>query len=193
MPLTLAAPAMPHLKRRKLPVLRATSRPHEPPSVIVEPFSPLKASCRPTSRPMTYPAPNPTTDTKTTTPAETTQVRNVGEIIASSSIACILFFFNTRAFSPVGFVALAFRLPFSAASWLDIDGLLRARVDGLIGLEVFAAGIVGAINSDSGTNRSSRGSLLVMAVGAWFRLGRPRAAAAPMDRSVVREARRAAS
>lgn len=188
-----AAPAMPHLKRRRLPVLRATSRPQEPPSIIVERFSPLKASCRLTSRPMTYPAPNPTTDTKTTTPADTTHVSNVGEINASSSTACIRFFFNARAFSPLGIVALAFLLPFSAASWLDIDGLLRARVDGLIGRELFAAGIVGAINSDSGTNRRPIGSLLVIVGGGWFRFGRPLAAVAPIDRRVVREARSAAS
>jgi hypothetical protein len=89
----------------------------------------------------------------------------VGEIIASSSTACILFFFNARAFSPVGFAALAFRLPFSTASWLDTEGLLRARMEGLIGLEALAAGIVGAINSDSGTNRRPIGSLLVTVVG----------------------------
>lgn len=188
-----AAPAIPHLNRRRLPVLRATSRPQEPPSITVEPFSPVKASCRPTSRPMTYPAPNPTTDTRTTTPADTTHVSKVGEIIASSSTACILFFFNARVFSPVGLVALAFRFPFLTASWLDIDGLLRARVDGLMGLEAFAAGIVGAINSDSGTNRRPMGSWLVAVPGGWFRLGRPRAAAAPMDKSVVSEARSAAS
>ena len=59
----------------------------------------------------------------------------------------------------------AFRFPFSTASWLDIEGLLRARVDGLIGLFVCAVGIVGAINSDSGTNRRPIGSLFIAVVG----------------------------
>ena len=59
----------------------------------------------------------------------------------------------------------AFRFPFSTASWLDIEGLLRARVDGLIGLFVFSAGIVGAINSDSDTNRRPMGSLFIAVVG----------------------------
>jgi hypothetical protein len=89
-------------------------------------------------------------------------------------------------------VVAAFRFPFSAASWLDTEGLLRARVEGLIGLLVFAAGLAGAINSDSGTNRKPIGSLLMVFEG-WFRFGSPRAAAAPMERRVVREARRAAS
>jgi hypothetical protein len=63
---------------------------------------------------------------------------------------------------------------------------------GVRGLEEFGAFVV-PINSDSGTKRRFMGSLLVM---GWFplsRFGRPRAAAAPMERSVVREARRAAS
>jgi hypothetical protein len=74
------------------------------------------------------------------------------------------------------------------ASSEEIDGLERARVLGVKGREEFAAG---GMISDSGTRRRETGSLPPGAL-VW-RLGRPRAAAAPMERSVVREARRAAS
>lgn len=84
-------------------------------------------------------------------------------------------------------------MPFSIASWLDIEGLLRARVEGERGRDVLAAAVGGAINSDSGTNRRPTGSLLVIVFGLWFRFGRPRAAAAPIERRVLSEARRAAS
>ena len=54
-----------------------------------------------------------------------------------------------------------------------------------------AAAAAGGMISDSGTRRSETGSLPLGAL-VW-RLGRPRAAAAPMERRVVREARSAAS
>jgi predicted secreted Zn-dependent protease len=91
-------------------------------------------------------------------------------------------------------VPVAFRLPFSAASWLEIEGLLRARVEGESGREMLAAvGRTGPASSDSGTIRKPIGSLLVTVLLPWSRFGNPRAAAAPMDKSVVRLARRAAS
>lgn len=65
-------------------------------------------------------------------------------------------------------------------------------MDGVSGREVFAGAGLGAINSDSGTNRNPIGSLDVIAFPC-SRFGRPRAAAAPIERRVVSEARRAAS
>jgi hypothetical protein len=64
---------------------------------------------------------------------------------------------------------------------------------GLRGREEFVVAGAGAggMISDSGTRRRDAGSWPVGAL-AW-RLGRPRAAAAPMERRVVSEARRAAS
>ena len=191
----LFATPLPHLNLRKLPELPlATSRPQDPPSRTVVPFSPDNASPLPTSRPITYPAPNPTTETKTTTPALITHVNNVGDIMASST-SWTFFFFAILAFSPDGLAPLAFRFPLSiaAASWLEMLGLLRARVEGVKGLEELAAFDGGPMSSDSGTKRRDIGSLFVMPVLLCSRFGRPRAAAAPIERRVVREARSAAS
>jgi len=122
-----------------------------------------------------------------------THVKKVGLINASSS-TCVRFFFVALVFSKVCLVPAAFRLPLSAASWLEMEGLLRARVEGESGRDMLAAvGRTGPASSDSGTIRKPIGSLLVTVLLPWFRFGRPRAAAAPMDKSVVRLARRAAS
>jgi hypothetical protein len=176
-----------------------TSLPHDVPSPrIVEPFTPTPArpSWRPTSHPITYPAPNPTTLTSTSTPALTTQVRSVGDKDAEVSAfsAKRTFFFFVDAFSPqLGLDADdddAFRLFLSRAmaSCDEMDGLERARVLGVRGRDELAAGMI----SDSGTRRSETGSFPLGGLACW-RLGRPRAAAAPMESSVVREARSAAS
>jgi len=179
---------IPHLNLLNVPVLDlATSLPQVPESTSVEPFKLAIASCLPTSLPITNPAPN----TNTTTPADIAQNKDVGDSSESSTLStCTFFFFDARTFSVVGRAVFAFRLPFSAASCEDIDGLLRARVDGVSGRDVFGA--LGAINSDSGTNRSPIGSFDVI-VGPCSRFGRPLAAAAPIESRVVRDARKAAS
>lgn len=75
------------------------------------------------------------------------------------------------------------------ASWLEILGLLRALVDGERGLDVLGW-TVSPSSSDSGTNRSPMGSAAIVGfVAARF----PLAAAAPIERRVVRLARSAAS
>lgn len=91
----------------------------------------------------------------------------------------------------MGLAVLAFRLPFSTASALEMEGLLRALVDGDKGRDVLGRG-AGPRSSVSETNRRPIGSVLET-VGAFSRLGRPRAAAAPIESKVVREARSAAS
>jgi hypothetical protein len=176
--------------QRNLRISETCFRASFPQDVLSE--RPLSVSCLPTSFPIAYPAPKPTTETKTTTPALTTQVSSVGLIIASSA-AAIFFFFVTLGWG-LGLLATAFLLPFSpAASWSDIDGLLRGRVLGLRGREV-TGGV--PMSSDSGTRRSpvNSGRVEVLALGIvfWFRFGRPRAAAAH-ERSVVKLARSAAS
>lgn len=103
------------------------------------------------------------------------------------------FFLSARVLS-ADLEVLAFRLPFSTASCEEMEGLERARTEGESGRDELAtAGGSGPRSSDSGIKRRPIGALLVSTLFPWLRLGRPRAAAAPMESSVVREARRAAS
>lgn len=75
------------------------------------------------------------------------------------------------------------------ASCDDIDGLLLARVEGESGRELL--GCTAPVSWDSGTRRKPIGSALVGVGLVAARL--PLAAAAPIESSVVRDARRAAS
>lgn len=147
------------------------------------------ASMRPTSRPTTYPAEKLIALNRTTTPALTTQVINVGEMFKSSILA-FCFFRASRRLREVD----AFRLPFS---------LLEAPLDPLAErLRALGRGGSGVspMTTDSGTIRKVLGSTLFAgaaagrggSTGACSRLGRPRAAAAH-ERRVERLARRAAS
>jgi hypothetical protein len=164
----------------------AASFPHEEFSEAVSPF---KVSCLPTSLPIAYPALKPTTETRTTTLALTTQVSSVGLTTASSTT--VIFFFLVTLDGTIGFVLVAFRLPLSVfMSFPETEGLLW---DLLLGLE--AAGGV-PVSSDSGTRRipvnSGRATVFAPNVLFWLRLGSPLAAAAH-DKSVVKLARNAAS
>lgn len=168
---------------------RMTSFPHPASDAFTAP--PPRTSCLPTSRPITYPAPNPTTETRTTTPADTTHVMSVGLI----SVGCssVLFFLLARAPRRAEAVRLGFPVR-------EDDRAGDGEEAG--GGEAAAAGGLSFMSSASGTSRSSIGWLLVPAPApAPVGLGpcrsssflfRPRAAAA-QERSVVREARSAAS
>lgn len=154
---------IPLLQRNRFkvpPLLLKTSRPQLPPSVaaLMLPAPPrlLSVSWRPTSLPMTYPAPKPTTETSTTTPALTTHVRRVGLIKKASSLATVLFFLVARGGLEAG-VGVAARLTFSlavGAGGEEGGALVRA---GWVEPRDGAGGGEGPISSLSAAKRSATG------------------------------------
>ena len=182
--------AVVHLSLLKpLPLLRKASRPHA--EVLILPIS---ASTRPTSLPQAYPALKLTAEKTMTIPADIIHDMTVGEMARSWSgalflDALLLAFFTCRSLP----VSLAFRFTKAGSAgddtFLPSDLRLPEVWDGDVGTS--------PLSSDSGTSLKVIGVLRVFcwmsgAVERSPAFGLLRTAAA-QDKSVVNEARRAAS